>query len=309
MQVKDQTVIHRNKYPLLGNLLKLGVTLTCLYFLWDQFQKQDVDFSQTTWPANATWILVLVTFLMMINWYLEALRWKISLSSFEDISIQEAWKSVLGGLALNWVFPFTSGDFAVRIIARKDKYQTTSAIILNRGIMLLLTIAYGVFSLIYLEQALFTINRWYVLIAVVLLVCVFFFRKKFEQFLTYFKSMQRSILCKVTVLSILRYLIFTFQFYLLLAAFNPALTSVIILAGIGWIFFIRSIVPHLLGGIGLREAASVVFFTTFVVDVSTILIPVFMIWLINTVIPSIAGLGLIWRTQWWRSSSKSDRLI
>ena len=152
MQVKDQTVIHRNKYPIVANLLKGVVTLACLYFFWDQFQKQDIDFSQTIWPEAVMKVGIAVSLLMAVNWYLEALRWKISLASFEQISIQEAWKVVMSGLALNWVFPFTSGDFAARIIARKDKYQTTSALLLSRGIMLSLTIGYGLFSFLHLKH-------------------------------------------------------------------------------------------------------------------------------------------------------------
>ncbi len=295
MQVKDQTVIGRKKYAVLATILKVAITLACLYFLWDQFQKEEINFGSVALIRDVKWAIVLVTLLMIINWYLEALRWKISLASFEKISIEEAWSSVLGGLALNWILPFTGGDFAARLMLRKDKYQTTSAIVLNRSILLIITFGFGLFSLSYLKQSFFQVNSVYLILLLVSLAVVYFIRKRLSKFLTYFETIKRSVLVRILSISVLRYAIFTFQFYWLLIVFNPELEPILVLAGIGWIFFVRSIIPHLLGGVGLREAASVIFFTPYVVDLSTIVLPVFLIWIINTTIPSIGGLLFIWK--------------
>ncbi|MFK7952825.1 MAG: lysylphosphatidylglycerol synthase domain-containing protein [Ekhidna sp.] len=298
MQVKDQTVIRIDKYAILGKLAKAVITALCFYFLWNQYQKHDIDFGNIEWNESQTWALIGVFLLMILNWYLEALRWKISLNPFEKISINEAFSSVLGGIALNWVMPFTTGDFAARLLKRKDKYQTTSAILLNRGIMLSLTGIFGLFSFRYLHQSFISNISLQIIGMLLILIVLFFGRKRLSRFFAYFSSIESKRIFQVISISVLRYLVFTFQFYWLVVEFNSGLSSLLIIAGIGWVFFVRSIIPHLLGGIGLREAAAVFFFTPHVSDLHSIVLPVFLIWMINTMIPSLFGLLFVWRADW-----------
>lgn len=297
MQVKDKYSIRRRKFAAVGVFAKATITLACLYFLILQFQNEAIGLSQITWPDDFMWVVSITLLFMFVNWYLEAIRWKISLASFEVITTREAWEAVLGGLALNWVLPFTSGDFTARIISRKDKYQSASAVVLNRTIMLFLTLLFGMWSLYYFPQSHIDI-KWIYLLFLLLGVGLFvFFSKRVNRFMTYFHSVAKRQVSLVVLISVFRYFIFTVQFYLVLQVFNPEFSSSILIAGIGWIFLARSIIPHILGGIGLREAASVVFFSPLVNDLSHIIIPVFLIWIINTVIPSIAGLGFIWKSS------------
>jgi uncharacterized membrane protein YbhN (UPF0104 family) len=301
MQVKDKSSIRRKKFVLVGVFVKVSITLTCIYFLVQRFKNQSIDLSQINWSDDLSLIISITSILMLLNWYLEAVRWKISLASFEVISIKESWKAVLGGLTLNWVLPFTSGDFAARIISRKDKYQTISAVVLNRSIMLFLTVIFGIYSLYYFPQSLIDIKWIYMLLLILGTGLFFFFHKRINRFIAYFHSLKKGQVIKMLLISVFRYALFTFQFYLLLTAFNPEVSFFILTAGIGWIFLARSIIPHILGGVGLREAASVVFFSSIVTDLSHIVIPVLLIWLINTVIPSIVGLGFIWKSSFLRT--------
>lgn len=294
MQVKDKTPIKRKKSVAL-RVVKGAVSIGCLYYIYIQIKENRIDFSAFDWPQNSILIVFVVFFLMPLNWYLEVLRWKISLNSFEKIFVFESWKSVLSGLALNWVLPFTSGDFTARIISRKDKYQSISAIILNRMIMLLLTLLLGAYSLLFLPLDELSLNWLVVGIMLIGMGASFYFRNKIRPFLAYFKTMELAVASKVLVLSILRYVLFVYQFFLLLDLFNPTLEYSVIIAGIGWVFLMRSVIPHFLGGIGLRESAGIVFFSAYTSSVFLIVIPVTLIWIINTVIPSLVGILLIWR--------------
>jgi len=99
-----------------------------------------------------------------------------------------------------------------------------------------------------------------------------------------------ALFSKLLGLSVIRFAVFFFQFYVLLAAFNPALTMHLILAGVGWVFLFRSVVPSLFGNLGVREAGALLFFEAHVSDMMLILVPSLLIWLINTVAPSVLGL-------------------
>lgn len=240
-------------------------------------------------------ILGLVGILMVINWYLEVLRWKVSLQPFEPISIQNAWQVILGGLALNWVLPFTSGDLLARISQQNDKYQATSAAMLNRGIMLILTLILGIYGMSKLAVE-YDVNGWFTLLLIFSYPLIrWLFKKSLNRFLSYFRNLNRLILIRIIGLSFLRYSVFVFQFYLLLSAFLPDLSTDLILAGIGWVFLIRSVLPLFFGGIGVREASGIIFFESHVPDLQIVIIPIFLIWMINTVLPSVVGLVFVFR--------------
>ena len=294
MQIKN----NRSNYlqnPWIIGFIKLALFGVCLYFILIKLQDQSISLSKIVWPDSFGMILGLVGILMVINWYLEVLRWKVSLQPFEPISIQNAWQVILGGLALNWVLPFTSGDLLARISQQNDKYQATSAAMLNRGIMLILTLILGIYGMSKLAVE-YDVNGWFTLLLIFSYPLIrWLFKKSLNRFLSYFRNLNRLILIRIIGLSFLRYSVFVFQFYLLLSAFLPDLSTDLILAGIGWVFLIRSVLPLFFGGIGVREASGIIFFESHVPDLQIVIIPIFLIWMINTVLPSVVGLVFVFR--------------
>ncbi|SNS81340.1 Uncharacterized membrane protein YbhN, UPF0104 family [Ekhidna lutea] len=292
-QIEEYRQSHLSK-PWLIAFLKIALLVTCLYFITTKFQDQSINLNEIKWPKSFGLTLGFVFFLMILNWYLEALRWKVSLQSFDPISIRKAWNVILSGLALNWVLPLTSGDLIARISQQRDKYQTTSAAILNRGIMLFFTLVLGLYGVSQLALE-YEMNGWFILIILFGIPLIrWLFKKSENRFLTYFKELPRQLLIRIIGISLLRYLTFVFQFYLLLTAFLPFLPVDSIIAGIGWIFLIRTALPLFFGGVGIREASGILFFEPLVNDLQLVVIPIFLIWVINTVIPSLVGLVFVW---------------
>lgn len=295
MQIKNNRPNYPKKSWIIG--LKLLLLTVCLYFIFHKLEGQSVSLNNLSLPYNLWSIISIVSVLMIFNWYLEALRWKLSVQQFESISIQEAWQAVLGGLSLNWVLPFTSGDLIARIAQRQDKYQTTSAAILNRGIMLVLTVFLGLFGMSFMAReynygGLFLLG---ILFGIPILKRLF--KKTINRFLEYFRKLTSTLVIKLITLSVLRYAVFILQFYLLLAAFLPTLDVKLIIAGIGWIFLVRSVLPLFFGGVGVREASGVFFFEPYVAELDMVIVPIFLIWSINTLLPSLAGLLLVMRSK------------
>ena len=296
MQIKNN---HPNylQNPWLIGLVKVMLLGGCLYFLIGKLKDQPFDFTNVRFPQQFEFTVLIVLLLMIFNWYLEALRWKISLQSVEPISINQAWKVILRGLALNWILPFTSGDLLARVSQQQDKYQATSAAILNRGVMLCFTLVLGLFGMSQLASE-YEVNGWFALIILFGIPLLRrFFKKSESRFLVYFKKLSKMLLTQIIGISFLRYLVFVYQFYLLLTAFLPVLSANTLIAGIGWIFLVRTTLPLFWGGIGVREASGIFFFEPLVSDLQLVIIPVFLIWLINTVIPSLVGLVFVWRLK------------
>lgn len=294
MQIKNNRAnILQN--PWLIGAIKVVLLVGCLYFIFTKLQNQSFDLKEIEWP-DKFWITVaFVSVLMILNWYLEALRWKISVKSFESISMSEAWRTILGGLALNWVLPFTSGDLVARIAQQSDKYKATAAAMLNRVIMLCFTLMLGLYGVNRLAIS-YEWNIWSIgLVLLGVVIGILVLRKRIRRFLIYFQELKRSTFLLITSISFIRYVVFVVQFYLLLPLFFPLLNAELIVAGIGWVFLVRSVLPLFFGGVGVREASGILFFEPYVADIQLIIVPIFLIWIINTVIPSIAGLIFIMR--------------
>ena len=295
MQIKDN--LRKNlQNPWLISVIKLILLAGCCCFLYLKWIQYDLDFSQVEFPEDFQAVLISVFVLMLLNWALEIYRWKISIEPVEQISYLNASSAILAGLALNWILPFTSGDLTARIAERRDKYQAASAAFVNRGIMFFLTFALGAFGISKITINV-EINFWWIFILFFILFALLGLMKGYlAKFLAYAKNI-RSIFGKLLGVSLIRYLVFVFQFFLLLNLFLPELSILLLIGGIGWIFFIRSVLPTLLGGVGVREVSGLLFFEPYIERVELVLIPIFFIWIINTVIPSLVGFYFVWKLK------------
>ncbi len=237
-------------------------------------------------------MLLIVTVLALVNWWLEVWRWKYSLEQIEACTWGEASRQVFAGLALNWIMPFTSGDLMARLIPNKDRKQVGLLIYFNRSIMLAFTIIFGMFGVYWYSRAQFASNILIVIIALLVLITLGFMAKKA---LWRGEIINSRWLLNLSLISIARYAVFVFQFLLLIKVFNPEFSTFLILAGVGWIFLFRSVIPSLFGNLGVREASALVFFEGQVDNMTLILVPSLLIWLINTVMPSVLGLYYLMR--------------
>ena len=265
------------------NLLKWSVMALCLTFIFQKMGSEKWDFSTLGWDRHLG-ILLAVGMLMVLNWYLEAEKWRLSVPG-ENLTLLAALNAVLGGLALNWLVPFTLGDAGARLANVRNRKHTVRAMVINRMVMLSLTGCFGAVSVwFYLYGSL---NDWMVwsLALSLFLIFLWFILVGYLKV----KAPKVQIIHRILILSILRYLVFSFQFYLLLRMFNPSLEALVIFFGIGWVFLFRSVIPSLFGNFGVREASAVVFFEPYVTHLESIIAACLCIWLINTVIPSVVG--------------------
>lgn len=221
---------------------------------------------------------------MPLNWILEAMKWQRSVSE-EQLSFGRALQAVLCGLALNWVVPFTLGDAGGRLWNLQERRSGVMALAVNRMISLGITGVFGGVSVLaYFGYVSFDKVLQALSAAVVLLIGVGWWGMK---------ATYRPVLR----VALLRYAVFTFQFYLLIEAFFPDLNFALILSGIGWIFLFRSFIPSIFGNFGVREASALLYFEHYLPDSERILVPCLLIWMINTVIPSLVGACMIFKLK------------
>jgi uncharacterized membrane protein YbhN (UPF0104 family) len=287
MQVKH------NRLKVLLNALKLIILLICLYFIYLSLKDQPpLHYEEVT--GRMGWLL-LVILLAIPNWFLEILRWHISLKEIGRDNFRAAMHQVLAGLALNWLAPFTTGDLMTRLGPAANKKLTALMIFWNRAPMLAMTLLMGLLGLYYYSHQVFSDQLAWILLLLFLLAALaaIIFRKWPGKT----REIRPAFLSRLIFLSATRYTIFVVQFGLLLYAFNPFLSYDVILAGVGWVFLFRSLVPSLFGNLGVREASALVFFEGWTDDLQMILLPSVLIWMINTVLPSLPGMYFLYKIR------------
>lgn len=113
-----------------------------------------------------------------------------------------------------------------------------------------------------------------------------------------FRHVPRAEAVRLVALSGLRYGVFSAQFVLLVRAFVPLADWSAAAAGVALTFFAKSAVPQVtLGDLGVRESAAVFFLGAFDVPAAAALDASLCVFVINLVVPALAGLPLLWRVR------------
>jgi len=255
---------------------------------------------------------------MIVNWSLEALKWKLMMHRLEVIPFSRALSAVFSGLTISFFTPNRIGEYAGRVfhLHTANKIKGTLVTILENLSQLIITIAIGSVSLVlYLNN--YTELHGYVLwvTGIILLLfsatLIFLFLevpvldeaalkmrrlKKITDYLQVLSEYKKPELLIILGLAFLRYIVFTTQFFLLLKVFGiqGSFGEEILL--INMIFFVMTLIPTFaLAELGVRGAVATYFLSKISPDSLAILNASVSLWLINLVIPAITGIIFIFQ--------------
>ncbi|MCB0477299.1 MAG: hypothetical protein KDC84_03995 [Crocinitomicaceae bacterium] len=244
--------------------------------------------------------------LMLLNWYLESLKWKFLVRGIEDISQTQAIKATLAGMSFGLLTPNRMGNFIGKIIYLQpgNRLEGTLFALYGNFSQMLTTFLFGSFCF------LFTFENYYsqtnVFMAVLPfafslgLAFLFLFPQKLnlnfaERVLSQelFGAFNRLIHFKgkevVLGYSILRHLVFTIQ-YLIVLFYSPVFEFWSSFMAIQMIFFLTTIIPGLVFG-KMMVRGPVAIFVLGILGYSTsfAINAILFIWLINIALPSLVG--------------------
>ena len=258
-------------------------------------------------------LLLLAIFLMPVNWILEALKWKKLSQPIVNLSLKKAIIGVLSGLSMGFVTPHGIGDYAGRIwhVEGKDRGRLIGSVWLGKVVQMAMTTIFGVFGIwIYFQnhsfekisaKPLLMFAAGLLLIGLIVFIFLYFsnFRHKIRRAFNYYFGIiiryHSTSVLQVIWYSFLRYVTFSFQFFLIIIALGIDMPVKFIVAGIGWVFFMKSIIPsfNFLSDLGIREYSALTFFENFAADQASVIGASLVIWMINILIPVLVGLIFI----------------
>jgi hypothetical protein len=270
--------------------------------------------------------LLFIIVLMCINWSIEALKWRYLIRKIEQISFAKALKAILAGLSVSTFTPNRIGEFLGRvfILQKANPWKAIFISILCSMSQLMITLLIGSISISVYILKFFIGNEIipsYILFIFILLlvfinliILAIFFNvafisklldrliiKKWRRIKGYFKVFSYfnfNELRNVLLFSLSRYMVFSFQFYLLLNFFNVPLNMVEGIFLISLIYFIISAIPSIaLAEIGIRGSIAMgvidyYFNTTLQMNVNfniEVIAATSVLWLINIALPAFIG--------------------
>jgi hypothetical protein len=270
--------------------------------------------------SNLNYISLVVVFMvfvmMFINWFIESIKWKLLISKLQHLSFFTSYKAVLTGLTVNTWIPNRLAEFIGRILylEQENRTKATFSTLVGGFAQLIATTLAGSLGLIFW----FSSGNDLVIILIALLLVNGFlllayfnvsifsgiikkisFLKKLWQYVEILEEYSSPQLLELLILSFTRYAVYCTQYYLLFLVFGIDFGLLQTFMCISLIFLSLSVIPAVtLTEIGVR-GATVLYFTGFYTDNSAgVLAAAYLIWLINIIIPAIAGAFLLLKIKY-----------
>lgn len=307
------------KYTLL--ILKILLGVACFLFLWyklkGQFTPEKVaNLKLTLQYPKAVLALGIASLLMFPNWLIESYKWKHITTSIEKISFKKAIKGVLSGLCVGNLTPGRFGEFAGRILffSPQNRSKVSVTHFVCGTTQLFTTMMFGIIcSALWLWNT-GEGNSLYTIIFIVccalllgLLLVILNIEKVYKK-LSHISFMKRLNLGEVSYpgktmfqligLSILRYLVFSLQYILLLQCCGAQANYFELFLPVAISFMVTSALPMLsFIEVAIRASIAVILFSPFNSNELLLITASTLLWLINIVIPSIIGYFIILSTK------------
>jgi hypothetical protein len=260
--------------------------LVVLFF----YYKPKINFSDIPTTFHLTfWIGILI---MPINWLFEFVKWRVVLKNLE-LPENKASVSFASGVISEFLIPGIPSNFIGRIFfyEKEERLKLSAWIQVANLAQFLITLTFGLISMLYLNLSLSSNSIFFISCFAFLIVVLLVLRKfkiinlpKGIELLAFKKSdLKPTIL--LLLLSLLRFLIFSLQFGLILHSFSLAFDfQLFTFIWISYLFV--SFSPSMfLGNLVIRESVTVSVFQLGNYPVFPVLYAAFFIWLVNNFLP------------------------
>ena len=276
---------------------------------------------------------LLVFILMFVNWSLEALKWKLSVQKVQPINFFRALKAIFSGVSFSITTPNRMGEYFGRMLYMDEgkRLKIVSLTILCSLSQLIITLLFGLLGLLILQVDMDKLSlpswlKWIKNTGIIggaigfIFLTVFYFRigwlvrwvdkipaiKKYIWLINELEKTDTTLLMRLLSISMLRYFVFSTQYFLLFRFFGVDVNWWQGFWAIAIVFFIMAIIPS----IELFEVVGKTFvtqeiFAIFTVNSLAIGFVTTTIWFINLVVPAAIGSLLILGIKFFKKDEAS----
>ena len=286
--------------------------------------------------SPAIWNLAVVIFLMFVNWAIEAVKWKMVIQPVQPVTFFKSFRAVLSGVSFSVSTPNRIGEYLGRVLYMEEgnRLKAVSLTIVSSISQLIITLFFGVIGLFYLSGKIeksemtpgWDSSAWlqvlqYGVVIVLVILTVFYFRlslftniidkllsrSRYEWLVNSLKDIRATLLLKLLSLSAARYIVFIVQYFLLFQLFEVSLSWWQCFEAVSVGFLVLAIIPTFaIAELGIRGKINLKLLALFSANSLGISIATVTIWLINLVVPAIAGSLLIVSIKIFKSRNEGN---
>lgn len=273
--------------------------------------------------------LLIVILLMFVNWGIEARKWQVLVRFIEKISFRTAFKAVFSGQSLAVNTPNRVGEYVGRVVYLHEgnRLKGIALTIVGSLSQTIITLVAGVVGMFAMKDTVtgtikdiltktelikrfpditpvaYDVIFYGVMTGVLVMLVVYFelsyltrlieklpFIKKYSYLIEKLEDLHWKTLTRILSLSLCRYVVFLVQFILLLQVFEVHI-PVWEAAGLVSVFFlVLAVVPTVSSvELSLRGFAAIELFGLVSANKLGIIATTAGIWVINLIIPALAG--------------------
>ena len=293
-------------------LIKLSIVVGAFYFIYNKLANNEeleffifVDFISKNDVFSLKTVLFLL-FLSICNWFFEIFKWQTLINPIKKIRFKDSLEQSLGALTASLFTPNRIGEYGAKAIYFKPLYRKKVMIInlLGNILQMSCTVLLGVVGLWFFistynpEINYYKFARFLTIVLIAFVLLGFSFTKsKFtvkgfslDKIKAFIIGYPKNTLILGFVFSIIRYVIFSFQFYFLLSLFQvdiPYINAMIVITSM---HLIASVIPSIfIFDVVIKGSVAVYLFSFMHINELTILSIITIMWLLNFVLPSVFG--------------------
>jgi hypothetical protein len=293
-------------------LFKISIVIIALHYI----QKKLTTNEQLSFTAFINFLtkndlfllksILFLSFLSILNWFIEILKWQNLVKSVKKITIIQALKQSLVALTFSIFTPNKIGDYAAKTIyfSASKKPQIIFLNFLNNMGQLFSTCLFGIvgLTLFFIK---YNVNISHQSISRLLFITIFsillimfilkygksqIMSRKLKNIIDLNKHISKTIHINNIMFSVIRYLIFSFQFYVLLVLVNVNLSYFEAMIPIASIYLLSSVVPTIvLFDFAVKGSIALYIFKIVGINEITTISIITLMWILNVVIPTLIG--------------------
>lgn len=275
--------------------------------------------------------IAIVGILMLINLGLEAKKWQLQVSGIEKLGFFQSYRAVLAGQAMGLNTINRIGEPAARaaFLQEGNKIRGVMLSVVGGMAQTIATFGMGTILLLYMRfqilneqrqiaglsifwldgliyaismgMILFTLTYFRISVLIQLVEKIPFIHK-YKYFLEKLEDFHWKELVQLLLLSIFRYLVVLTQYYFLLQVFDVNIFWLDAFSLVGVMFLVLGIVPSIaFAELGFRGKVSVLLLGMVSANTVGIIATIAGIWLINLILPAIAGTLVILGVRLFRN--------
>ena len=331
-RVSAKSITPRYK-TIISNLIKIGVVVFAFYFIYaklsaNQDLKGFLQIIEQIPTLEITTMLSLVFLLMLLNWGLEALKWKRLVQPIERISTWKSIESVFCGLTWAVFTPNRLGEYGGRVFFLSPKRRMIGAVAMavgNIGQMVLTNIFGAIAVCVFIYRFKPMHSPFFLVLCILAFVFCWFliifyfnirwlnglllsmrFTRKYKKFYIILARYRKAELFRILLYCLARYAVFSTQYFIMFLWLIPELQFTDVLLMVCILFFVQSILPSLdLFDIGIRSITALFFFEFITNQSAAVVACTASIWLINIIIPAILGSYFVFKLNFFGSLKRN----